>query len=192
MTDELKETYWKKNTAAFEAKAKRVAEIKAQIVGLDREQLIDQLAETAYRAEYWRKSFRELRDDPNRCSPAILQEKGGPEVEVILRKVTEKDPTGETRIWFEPYYTAEAANARRARSIASKGGQGRAAKLDRLEAETIRLYTTGTWKSVPEAALAITPIIVEMSKDGKGDLFASTTKPLEWIRAYNKAQKKKK
>lgn len=73
--------------------------------------------------------------------------------------------------------------------VAKAGGDGRAAKFKRLEAETISLYKAGTWASVPDAALTITPIIVKMSSRGNGDLKPSTTKPLEWIRAHVKSEK---
>lgn len=73
--------------------------------------------------------------------------------------------------------------------IARKGGLGKKPKLDRLEAETIRLYELGKWGSAPKAALEITPQIVKISTGGNGDLLPSTTKPLEWIRAYEKRKK---
>ena len=88
------------------------------------------------------------------------------------------------------YYTEASADALRARKIAKTGGAGRAAKFKPLEDETIRLYLAKKWKSVPDAAFEITPIIVAMSKGGKGDLVKATTKPLEWIRSYNKTNKK--
>jgi len=73
--------------------------------------------------------------------------------------------------------------------LAKSGGAGRSAKFKMLEAETIRLYELGKWKSVPIAAQEITPKIVALSKNGNGDLLPSTTKPLEWIRAFKKSQK---
>jgi hypothetical protein len=78
---------------------------------------------------------------------------------------------------------------------AANAGKGRAAKFKLLEDETIRLYKEGikrwpTGKShVPTAALEITPKIVAFSK-GICDLFPTTTKPLEWIRAHVKANRK--
>ena len=80
-------------------------------------------------------------------------------------------------------------DAKKPSEIAKKGGIGRAAKFKKLEAETIKLYNAGNWKSLPEAALAITPKIVALSKNCNGDLSPTTTKPLEWIRAYVKTQK---
>lgn len=77
----------------------------------------------------------------------------------------------------------------RASSIAQKGGMGRSAKYKILEEETIRLYKGGTWKSVPQAAAEITPQIVNLSRNGNGDLMSTTTKPLEWIRSYVKSKK---
>jgi hypothetical protein len=72
---------------------------------------------------------------------------------------------------------------------ALSGAAIRAAKFKILETETIRLYEAGKWESAPAAALEITPKIVAMSKNGNGDLMATTTKPLEWIRAHNKRKK---
>lgn len=69
-------------------------------------------------------------------------------------------------------------------SIARSGGAGRAAKLKVLEAETIRLYKAGKWDSTPLAAQAIAPAIIALSAKEGPKLTASTTKPLEWIRAY--------
>ena len=60
--------------------------------------------------------------------------------------------------------------------------------MKKLEEETIRLYKSGSWRSAPLAAQEITPKVVEHSKGGRGELMQSTTKPLEWIRAYVKAQ----
>lgn len=77
----------------------------------------------------------------------------------------------------------------RARLIAAEGGEARAKKYKALEEETIRLYLAGTWKSVPSAAHEITPKIVALSKNGNGDLLPTTTKPLEWIRAYKRRNK---
>ena len=77
----------------------------------------------------------------------------------------------------------------RAAEIARSGGEGRAAKYKALEAETIRLYLEKKW-SAPEAAREITPQIVALSKNGGGDLAPTTQKPLEWIRAYIRGQKK--
>ena len=77
----------------------------------------------------------------------------------------------------------------RAAEIARSGGEGRAAKYQALEAETIRLYLEKEWKA-PAAAKEITPKIVALSKGGAGDLAPTTQKPLEWIRAYIRAQKK--
>lgn len=74
-------------------------------------------------------------------------------------------------------------------SIARSGGEGRSAKLKILEKETIRLYLAGSWKSVPLAAQEITPLIVTFSSKGNGDLAATTTKPLEWIREFKQRQK---
>jgi hypothetical protein len=67
---------------------------------------------------------------------------------------------------------------------AKKGGDGKSAKLKRLEVETIRMYEAGTWDSAPKAALEITPTIVKISRGGNGDLSPTTTKPLQWIRAF--------
>jgi hypothetical protein len=72
---------------------------------------------------------------------------------------------------------------------AKSGGDAKAAKFKTLEDETVRMYLSGTEKSAPAAALIITPQIVAMSKYGNGDLYPTTSKPLEWIRAYIKAQK---
>lgn len=73
--------------------------------------------------------------------------------------------------------------------LAKSGGAGRSAKFKILEAETVRLYELGNWKSVPIAAQEITPKIIALSKNGNGDLLSSTTKPLEWIRAFRKSKK---
>ena len=82
----------------------------------------------------------------------------------------------------------------KAAKLAKSGGDGRASKFKPLEAETIRLFNAGSltpnpWTTSPEAALEITPKIVAMSRDNKGNLSPSTTKPLEWIRSYIKSQK---
>ncbi|HEY0489314.1 MAG TPA: hypothetical protein VGD30_07380 [Telluria sp.] len=195
MTDEQAAQSKKDFTASQEARANRVTAIRATIAKatLDREQLIDRLAEMVYRDEEhraFRAKQRQERANSDRYLPAMLQVKVGPPVEVILKKAANKNPPDATDDSWEPYYTAEAANARRARAISTKGGEGRAAKFKRLEDETIRLYLAKKWTSVPDAALEITPIIVAMSKKGNGDLANTTTKPLEWIRAYKKAKKK--
>lgn len=78
----------------------------------------------------------------------------------------------------------------RAAEIAKSGGDGRSAKYKALEAETIRLYVAGEWASTPAAAQEITPKIVALSKKGAGDLAPTTQKPLEWIRAHVRSQKK--
>lgn len=75
------------------------------------------------------------------------------------------------------------------KEIARKGGLGRAAKYDRLREQTIRLYERQTWKNAATAALAITPQIVEMSRNGNGDLAPTTSKPLAWIREYIRMKK---
>jgi hypothetical protein len=75
------------------------------------------------------------------------------------------------------------------RERAKKGGDAKSARLRPAETETIRLYKLGTWKSASLAAAEITPQIVAFSRNGKGDLSPSTTKPLEWIRAYVRSQK---
>lgn len=73
----------------------------------------------------------------------------------------------------------------KAKNTARKGGLGKRAKLDMLEAETLRRYKAGKWKSASAAAIEITPDIVAMSRVGNGIyLQPSTTKPLEWIRAH--------
>jgi hypothetical protein len=77
----------------------------------------------------------------------------------------------------------------RAKKVAKTGGEGRASKYKTLEQETIRLYLSREWDSVPSAAQEITPLIVKMSKNGAGDLLPTTTKPLQWIRAFNRARK---
>lgn len=84
----------------------------------------------------------------------------------------------------------ESAQQYKAQEIARRGPRVRKAKMDVLEAETIRRYEQGTWKSLPAAAHEITPLIVAFSKNGNGDLLPSTTKPLEWIRAHKRAPKK--
>lgn len=78
----------------------------------------------------------------------------------------------------------------KAKEIARRGPEVRKAKMDFLEAETIKLFEQGKWKSVPTAALEITPKIVALSKNGNGNLSPSTTKPLEWIRAHKSRSKK--
>jgi len=75
--------------------------------------------------------------------------------------------------------------------VAKKGGAARSAQFKKLEAETIRLYELGSWKSAPFAAAEITPKIVEFSRTVGGGLGPTTTKPLEWIRKHNRAQKTK-
>lgn len=72
---------------------------------------------------------------------------------------------------------------------AKNGGAARSAQFLALEEETIRLFKAGKWTSVPKAALEITPKIVAMSKKGNGELSDATTKPLEWIRKYNRLAK---
>jgi hypothetical protein len=73
--------------------------------------------------------------------------------------------------------------------LAKTGGDRRKEQFAALEAETIRLYKLGkhTWPEgrshVPKAAEEITPKIVIFSK-GKGNLFSTTTKPIEWIRHH--------
>lgn len=81
-------------------------------------------------------------------------------------------------------------NKNQAKHTARLGGLGKAAKLKALQDATIALYEAGTWPSVPLAAIDITPVVVEMSKNGNGDLAPTTNKPLQWIREYNNAKKK--
>lgn len=78
---------------------------------------------------------------------------------------------------------------RKSVEVARLGGSGRSAKFKKLQLETIRLFESSSWHSAPKAALEITPAIVAMSKNGNGDLSPTTTKPLEWIRAYIKGKK---
>lgn len=73
--------------------------------------------------------------------------------------------------------------------IAEAGGNGRALKFKSLQAATIELYKAGNWPSIPLAALEITPKIIALSKKGNGELVPTTTKPIQWIRAYVKSQK---
>lgn len=77
------------------------------------------------------------------------------------------------------------------KAVARAGGEGRAAKFASLKAETIKLFNEGSWKSLPDAALEITPKIVAYSKPNNGNLLPTTTKPLEWLREYAKAEKSK-
>jgi hypothetical protein len=102
----------------------------------------------------------------------------------VCRLQTESERTDDAIV---DYHSART----RASEIAKAGGDGKAAKYKALEAETLRRYSAQDWPSVPAAALEITPHIVAMSKNGLGDLMPSTTKPLEWIRAYKRAQKNK-
>lgn len=74
-------------------------------------------------------------------------------------------------------------------SVARTGGAGRSAKLKVLEAETIRLYEAGKWDSVPLAAQAITPAVVEFSKKNGPKLLPSTAKPIEWIRDHLRSKR---
>ena len=83
----------------------------------------------------------------------------------------------------------ETAEKSRIRVKSASGGEGRAAKFRLLEAETIRMFEAGSWRTAPAAAVDITPVIVELSKKGNGNLLPSTTKPLAWIRAHIKKQK---
>jgi hypothetical protein len=76
-----------------------------------------------------------------------------------------------------------------AKKVAASGGAGKSAKLEALKAETISKYKAGKWDSVPLAAQAIAPEIVELSKKNGPALLPTTTKPLEWIRAYRKTLK---
>lgn len=75
----------------------------------------------------------------------------------------------------------------RQRAIA--GGASRSSKLKALEEATIKMYTEGQWDSVPLAAQEITPKIVALSKKNGPNLLPTTTKPIEWIRAYKKTIK---
>ena len=84
-------------------------------------------------------------------------------------------------------FTAKAIKKESAKETASKGGKGRAAKIELCEKETIRLYLAGKWKSAPEASQTITPQILEFSKKVGASLAPTTTKPLEWIRKYRKS-----
>ncbi|NHZ62636.1 hypothetical protein [Massilia genomosp. 1] len=90
---------------------------------------------------------------------------------------------------FEPHVCPDCIIQSYKSSVARSGGEGRSAKLKILEKETIRLYLAGAWKSVPLAAQEITPQIVKFSSKGNGDLAATTTKPLEWIREFKQSQK---
>lgn len=80
----------------------------------------------------------------------------------------------------------------KAAKLAKSGGDGKAIKFKFLETKTIELYLAGTEKNAMKAAYEIAPKIVAMSKKYGGDLVSTTTKPLEWIRAYNRASKANK
>lgn len=179
-----------------EARARKVAEFRKAIEAAEpsREKLLDDWAELACRDDEHRirEAGRRKRDDAITAhySPAIVTFRGAPPVEVIMKKTVQPRNGDAASVPVEMYFTEAGANALRARKIAMAGGAARTAIFKLLEDETIRLYLAKKWKSVPDAALEITPLIVEMSKRGNGDLVKSTTKPLEWIRAYNNAQKK--
>lgn len=184
--------------AAAESRAIMVAAIRKRIVAAapDMERLIDDLAELAFRDQENRKRAKERRQEKKERRhddaylPAVRTVDGGPPMDVILKQSFAGDKEAGAPVNLQVmYYTEASANALRARTIATTGGAGRAAKFRPLEEETIRLYLAKEWKSVPDAALEITPIIVAMSKRGNGDLVDATTKPLEWIRAYNRAKK---
>jgi hypothetical protein len=182
--------------AAAKVRAIKVAAIRKNIVAAapDTEQLIDDLAELAFRDQENRKRAKERRQEmkerrhDDAYLPAVMTVDDGPPMDVILKRTRDKEAGALVNLEVM-YYTEASANALRARKIATTGGAGRAAKFKPLEDETIRLYLAKEWKSVPDAALEITPIIVAMSKRGNGDLVDATTKPLEWIRAYNRAKK---
>ena len=90
---------------------------------------------------------------------------------------------------LENFFTLKDDRKQIAKKVAASGGAGRAAKLEVLKNKTIELYKKGSWDSAPLAAEEIRPKIVQLSKENGTVLAATTNKPLEWIRAYNKSIK---
>ncbi len=105
------------------------------------------------------------------------------QVDLLMIEATKLEHDGTDKILEHLIQKVEKLT-QKPKDIARKGGLGRAAKYDRLKEETIRLYENQTWKNAATAALAITPQIVEMSRNGNGDLAPTTSKPLAWIREY--------
>nr|WP_314623635.1 hypothetical protein [uncultured Noviherbaspirillum sp.] len=169
-----------------------ITKIEIEAMGFSQSQLIAKLAEMDFVNKELRIRIDEMkkrRSETDSIIPIVMQiKKEGVTLNGYLRKDAKKSAeTGKiiSTLLFEP----EEIERYEATKRAQKGGAARAALFNNLEKETIRFYLEREWNSAPEAALEITPLIVQMSRNGNGDLAPTTTKPLAWIRAYNRTKK---
>lgn len=184
-----------------EFKARKAATIainKAEIEAaqLTHSQLIDELAKMKWFRDELKTQLTKERarnEKKDHITPVkIVNKSDNTVLEAWLRKDAKRSAE-EGRIVTMVLFEEETIEKYQAKKRAQEGGKARANLFEKLEKETIRLYVegkqNGKWESVPEAALEITPQIVAMSRHGNGDLSPTTTKPLEWIRAYNRRKK---
>jgi hypothetical protein len=177
-----------------EEKRKRINEAKEEFnrLNLNRDQLIEIAAQLQDQVREFRLADAKQRAEKAESdvySPVTLKYKDSDiELDTIVRGKPGELFGEDGKILGKIFHPLEQAESYISKKRAALGGSGRARHFKPLEDETIRLYLEKAWKSVPEAAMEITPKIVAMSK-GNGDLAPTTTKPLEWIRAYKKSLK---
>ena len=177
--------------AEWEIKVRELCE-EIETADLERSELVRQVAELTLRVRDLKDIAREAREakrNQDTYLPVTTQfGKDAKQINAVFR-VPAHTYLEAGKIAGTVMYEMADAKYQLGAVLASKGGNGRATKYDQLKKETIRLYELGEWKSVPLAAHEITPKIVALSKNGNGDLFSTTTKPLEWIREYRKSLK---
>lgn len=99
-------------------------------------------------------------------------------------------PADERAKWISAFDDGVRSRIQR---VSGGGGKAKANPMDKLRAETIRLYEAGSWTSARKAAHDITPDIFKMSRGkGNGNLSETTQKPLEWIRDHIRDHKRSK
>lgn len=165
-----------------------LTKLKIDAMGFSHSELTARLAEMDFTNKELRLQLKEMKERRSQTDSIIPIELYMKKEDVTLNAYVRKDAkksaeTGRivSTLLFEQHEIEKYQ--------AKKGGDARANLFDKLEEETIRLYVEGNWKSAPEAALEITPLIVQMLKNGNGDLAPTTTKPLAWIRAYKRQEK---
>jgi hypothetical protein len=178
-----------------EDKRKRISKLKEDLnrLNFDRDKLVEIAANLKYLVEEFRLADAELKAEKAKSSVYTQTTITYKDADISLDAIVQSAPgtffNEKGDIAGKIYHPLEQANSYISKKRAALGGSGRAKNFRPLQNETIRLYLEKSWRSVPDAAMAITPKIVAMSKGGNGDLAPTTTKPLEWIRAYKKGLK---
>lgn len=175
------------------SRAAKIAATKLEIdaFGLNYAELIEKLAEMDFANKELRQQLEAMREQKSQTDSIMPIELHMKKENITLNAYIRKDAkkSGESGHIFTLLFEPQEIEKYRAKKLAKTGGDARAGAFDKLEQETIRLYREGNWRSVPEAALEITPKIVKMSRNGNGDLAPTTTKPLAWIRAFKRQKK---